>query len=115
MAIRNFSSNAEWKSQTTIAERGYETCRKIERGEKALQRAGPRGESDKNLYRYIRLGRIVNSNGRVIGSIVKKEKEKEGRYRSAQKRDVTGGRNEKDKIGSKMKKGGRMGVGWLSP
>lgn len=28
--------------------------------------------SDKNLYRGIRLGRIVNSNGRVIGSIVKK-------------------------------------------
>lgn len=34
--------------------------------------------NDKNLYRSIRLGRIVNLNGRVIGSIVKrKEKEKE--------------------------------------
>lgn len=34
--------------------------------------------NDKNLYRGIRLGRIVNLNGRVIGSIVKKkEKQKE--------------------------------------
>lgn len=34
--------------------------------------------NDKNLYRDIRLARIVNLNGRVIGSIVKKEeKEKE--------------------------------------
>lgn len=42
--------------------------------------------SDKNLYRSIRLGRIVNSNGRVIGSIVKTEKERE--YRDGEMRDV---------------------------
>lgn len=35
--------------------------------------------NDKNLYRDIRLGRIVNLNGRVIGSIVKKKEKKRGK------------------------------------
>lgn len=43
---------------------------------------GERGSCDKNLYRD-GLGRIVNSNGRVIGSIVKK---KEGGGRGGMRR-----------------------------
>lgn len=52
-------------------ERGDEAYHKIERGRNREQNPVA---NDKNLYRGIRLGRIVNLNGRVIGSIVKKKR-----------------------------------------
>lgn len=72
--------------------------------------------SDKNLYRGIRLGRIVNSNGRVIGSIVKKRERKKKRApryeesawdRKRQKRE-----KQENGMGSKME-GTRGGLGCL--
>ena len=53
--------------------------------------------NDKNLYQDIRFGRIVNLNGRVIGSIIKKkkrrntiqdgEKEREERRRNKKRKE----------------------------
>lgn len=53
--------------------------------------------SDKNLYRGIRLGRIVNSNGRVIGSIVKKKERERKRERQDTRRACGTGRDRKER------------------
>lgn len=69
--------------------------------------------SDKNLYRGIRLGRIVNSNGRVIGSIVKKkerERERQDKRRACgTRRDGRGG----DKRTEWEVRWERLGGGWV--
>lgn len=57
--------------------------------------------SDKNLYRDIRLGRIVNSNGRVIGSIVKK-RENAPRERARREETEEEGEARENGMGSKM-------------
>lgn len=73
--------------------------------------------NDKNLYRGIRLGRIVNSNGRVIGSIVKKGERK--RERDGKSADVAKKSEEKRQKGERQENGmgskmGKTGVGLVS-
>lgn len=95
-------------------ERRKDEAYKIKRG--STQRAQNPVANDKNLYRDIRLGRIVNLNGRVIGSIVKrKEKEKKSakmasRTREARRRDRE---RKENQVGSKTEEIRRVAGGCL--